>query len=98
MATTAKKFTRASLKSFIKKNINSLYIKEKSSFNGMSDCVEEKEDFFTKVDSSKIDFNTKYSFWISWLWLTWSRDFFTIMEDWTIEICNCCGTSYLKAS
>jgi len=91
------KITRATLKSFIKKNKDNLFIKVNSSFDGMTDCVQEVEDNFTKVDN--IDFNDNHSFGIRGLWLVGeSRDYFKEWEDKEykgIEIYNCCGTSII---
>lgn len=91
------KITRATLKSFIKKNQDNLFIKVTSSFDGMTDCVQEVEDNFKKVDN--IDFNDSHSFGIRGLWLVGeSRDYFKEWEDKEykgIEIYNCCGTSII---
>jgi hypothetical protein len=48
MATT-KRITLATVKSFIKKNIDNLYINKKSSFDGMTDCVERLAGGFGKA-------------------------------------------------
>jgi hypothetical protein len=57
------KFTRASLKSWIKKNKDNLYIKKTSSFNGMIDCVDSVEDPKNiRVESERIDFTKKHDF------------------------------------
>ena len=91
-----KKFTKSSLKSFIKTNKDNLYIKIQSSFNWMIDCVENKENpELIKIDPETIDFSKQNSFWINWLWLVpWSRNSFWI--NWKeIEIYNCCGSCIL---
>ncbi len=46
---TAKKPTMSTVKSFIKKNFDQLYINVKSSFDGMTDGCECRHDGFTKV-------------------------------------------------
>jgi len=54
------KVTRATLKSFIKNNIDNLYIKVNSKFNGMVDCVmpvDEKEYSVAKKTESSL-YNT----------------------------------------
>lgn len=48
------KITRSTIKSFIKNNFNNLYIKTKSRFDGMSDCLESVDDGFNKVSKMKI--------------------------------------------
>ena len=46
-----KKITRTTIKSFIKKNFDDLYISTRSRFNGMIDCVDACEDqSFRKVE------------------------------------------------
>mgnify|MGYP003136569115 FL=1 len=46
-----KKITRTTIKSFIKKNFDDLYISTRSRFNGMIDCVDRCEDqSFHKVE------------------------------------------------
>ena len=91
------KITRATLKSFIKKNQDNLFIKVTSSFDGITDCVQEVEDNFKKVDN--IDFNDSHSLGIRGLWLVRkSGNYFKEWEDKEykgIEIYNCCGTSII---
>lgn len=91
------KITKATLKSFIKKNKDNLFIKVTSSFDGMTDCVQRVEDNFKKVDN--IDFNDSHSLGIRGLWLVGkSRNCFEEWEDKEykgIEIYNCCGTSII---
>lgn len=91
------KITRATLKSFIKKNQDNLFVKVKSSFDGMTDCVQEVEDNFRKVAS--VDFTNEHNLGINGLWLVGqSRDY---LKEWEnddyrgIEIYNCCGTSII---
>jgi hypothetical protein len=51
MEVKMKKITKATIKSFIKKNFNDLYISTKSRFNGMIDCVDSCADqSFRKVE------------------------------------------------
>lgn len=90
---TCKKITLATVKSFAKRNINNLYSKELSRFDGMIDCVSNVEDTFTKA---KINEDSDREF-ISGCWLVGSsRDSFSIYEDsiyFGIRIYNCCGSS-----
>jgi len=95
----AKKITRTTIKSFIKreeKNGN-LYVKVKSSFDGMIDCVSQVEDEFRKVEN--VDFSKEYDFDIKGLWLVGSsRDYFTEFADDNYigyKISNCCGVSII---
>jgi len=92
------RFTKASLKSFIRKNQESLYILQKTSFNWMTDGVDEtgKKDY-RKIEPSEIDFNKQYNYWIDGLWMVWgSRNTFELINDKTIEIYNCCWKALLK--
>ena len=52
-----KKITLATLKTFIRKNQDNLYIKVKSSFDSNTDCVMSTEDNFRKING--IDFTNK---------------------------------------
>ena len=94
-----KKITKATVKSFIRKhsNENNLYVKQKSSFGGMTDCVESVNDNFRKVES--IDFNKLNTFGIDGLWLVnGSRDsFYNYQTDQFagFEIYNSCGSSLI---
>lgn len=94
-----KKITKATLKSFIRKNDDDLYCWEKSSFDGMVDCVMPSDSKIEKVDAGKINFEDGYRLGITGLWLVgrsgdkfeaWENEYFT-----GIEIYNCCGTSII---
>jgi len=93
------KFTRASLKSWIKKNKDNLYIKKTSSFNGMIDCVDSVEDPKNiRVESERIDFTKKHDFWIVGLWLVpGSRNSFDLDNN-EVRVYNCCGSCTLIAN
>lgn len=68
------KITRSTIKSFIKNNFNNLYIKTKSRFDCMSDCLESVDDGFNKVSK---DENTQYRLGISGAWFVGGgRDIF----------------------
>jgi len=85
-----RKPTLATLKSFIKRNDKNLYIKVKSSFDGMVDCVMPVEDEFRKVES--INMENKYTLGIQGAWLVGgSRNYIKAIED-GYEVYNCCGT------
>ena len=94
-----KKTTRATIKSFIKKQHadKNLYVKTKSSFDGMVDMVTDVQDDFRKVD--EINMEKEYDFGIRGLWLVGgSRDWFKDYEDEKYigyEIYNCCGSSLI---
>jgi hypothetical protein len=97
----SKKFTMASMKSFVKK-ANGLQIFKQSSFDGMTDCVEICADQNWKnVDISKIDVTDKYRMGISGAWFVGGGgDYFTTKEVdgkvVEVEIYNCCGNFSLR--
>lgn len=92
-----KRITLATIKSFIKKNQNGLYIKTKSDFNGMTDCVEEVKSDFKRISPAKTA--SQYNLGITGAWFVGSsRDYFTKYEDDFMvgyEIYNSCGSFIL---
>ena len=101
MATTVKKFTMSSLKSWIRKNLATLQIRESSRFDGMVDCVMPSEDqSWGKVES--IDFSSKNSLGISGAWFVGSsRDYLYPNTDEngkivSVSVSNCCGSFEFK--
>lgn len=90
-----KKITKATFKSFIRKNRQALLVKVKSSFCGMSDMVEQIEDDFDPAEDES-HFGPEHSCGISGVYLVGgSRDYFTAYETEThigIEFSNCCGS------
>ena len=93
------KITRATVKSFIRKNKNELFTKCKSSFDGMTDMVEPNHNASFKRVETEIDFSNEYNFGIDQIWLVGSsRDSFAYFEDdqfFGIEIYNSCGSSFV---
>lgn len=89
------KITKATFKSFVKKNRSNLVIKCKSSFDGMVDCVmpSENAEFVNVVDADR-SFDNNLG--IQGVWLVGgSRDYFTAYEKngvKGIEVYNCCGS------
>ena len=92
-----KKITRATVKSFAKKNRdNDVYINIERNFDGMTDCVQSYTDGFVKVDlDEKHLFENTLGY--AGLWLVGSsRDRFLKYEDEIFEgysVSNCCGKS-----
>lgn len=93
------KVTRATLKSFIKKNLGNLYIKVNSKFNGMVDCVMPLDDSEYRV--AKISLNDfvappANTLGIDGAWFVGgSRDYFTKIENESFEgyeVYNCVGS------
>lgn len=87
------KITRATFKSFIKKNLGNLYLKVKSEFDGMTDGVEQVKGEFEKVKPTVGYFEHKLN--ISGLWLVGHRDYFENYDDGIytgIAYSNCCGS------
>ncbi len=90
-----KKFTKSSLKSFIKNNIKNIYIGNNKYFNWMIDGISEVENkSLTKIKN--FDFSIKYTYWIAGLWLVGSsRDSFAIINENTVEVYNCCWSCFI---
>lgn len=93
-----KKITKATIKSFIRKNKNDLYIKTKDRFNGMIDMVDDCEDQTIRKVTLTDDRND-YNFGIKGAWFVGSsRDYFNSAEFGQFkgyEVYNCVGTFYL---
>lgn len=89
-----KKITLATIKSFIKKNNDNLFIDVCSKFNGMIDCIDSVNTGFDKVKFNTE--NLKNTLGIPGAWFVGdSRDWFTIYEDDKLQgfkISNCCGS------
>lgn len=90
-----KKITLATLKSFVKKNADNLYVKVQSEFSGYSDCVESINDDFKKATFSE-NVNVKHNLGIKGAWLVGSsRDYMATYDDGKfigIDVWNCCGS------
>jgi len=106
METTTKKITLATVKSFIKKNQDQLFIKLISKFDGMTDGIS-----FTKdagfipaekdtTESKNSDYNDR-THGIKGAWFVGSsRDYFTAFEDDNLigyKVSNSCGSFILAA-
>lgn len=93
--TSTKKITLATIKSFIKKNESKIYIEVKSSFSGMTDCVETIKDDF-KLAVKDVNINVKYTFGIPGAWFVGnSRDYFEAFENTNytgFKVYNACGS------
>lgn len=88
-----KKITLATLKSFAKRNADKLFVKEESSFNGMTDCVEQNRNPTWKAVTleNAIGMNGVYV-------VKSSRDWFSLYdgdEYIGIRVYNCCGSGTL---
>ena len=81
------------MKAFAKRNEKNLFVKEISSFDGMTDGVE----WNRNAKWSKIELSKAYGHEGVWL-VGSSRDYFNLYEDDKyigIEVYNCCGTGIL---
>jgi hypothetical protein len=107
---TVKRITKATLKSFIKRNADNLFIKEVTRFDSMVDCVTGTKSNFSKVDSAKINIDNyitfangnesvNHTYGIEGLYLVGcSDDHFELINEDTfvgIRVFNCCGSSKL---
>ena len=91
------KTTKATVKSFIKKNFDNLYIKNKSSFDGMVDCVMPINGNFRKAERSEN--HETNTLGISGAWFVGSsRDYFSPYKEEGFEgikVYNSCGSFVL---
>lgn len=97
---TEKKITLATIKSFINRNRERLYIRRYSSFDGMTDGISYNEDAVfqpVKFDSDSRD--AQHTLGVSGAWFVGqSRDYFKPFEDETytgFKIHNACGSFFL---
>lgn len=77
------KITKATFKSFVRKNEGKLYMDTRSEFSGMIDGLEYKHEGFKKIDMFDDDL------------ICGSRNYFTEYEDNNykgIRVSNCCGS------
>jgi len=91
-----KKTTLATIKSFVKreKNNNNLYIKVKSGFDGMVDCVMPVDDGFGKVKETTLLNDNTLGMEGAWF-VGGNRDYFDDYADDNFIgylISNCCGS------
>jgi hypothetical protein len=95
MTTTTKKITLATIKSFIKKNSEILFISKDSSFSGMDDCVMPSGVAGFKI-ATKTDRNIDNTLGIDGAWIVkGSRDYFSKFENEDFigfDVYNCCGS------
>ena len=92
-----KRITKATVKSFINKNIDNLYFKSESSFDPMIDCVSHTDGAMSKaVQTSN---NLENTLGISGAWFVGSsRNSFSAFENEQyvgIYVYNCCGSFIL---
>lgn len=92
------KITKTTFKSFLRKNAGNLYILRKSSFSGMTDCVEQLENSgFAPCEATERFIEN--SFGISGLWLVnGGGDYFTEYNSGQFsgfEVSNCCGNAII---
>lgn len=92
------RFTRASLRKFCRIHKDHLYVQQLAHFDGMTDCVERRQDTFRKVES--INFSDEHKMGISGVWLVGrGRDYFKPFSDGFafcgVECFNSCGSFVL---
>ncbi len=87
------KTTKATVKSFIRRNEGNLFINVKSSFDGMTDCCEPLHDGFVKANKTE-EFSER-TLGIAGAWFVGqSRDYFTpynVNGYNGYEVSNSCG-------
>jgi len=89
-----KKITLATIKSFVRKNRESIYIRVRSDFNGMSDMVERNRNAqFKKAVMGEI---SDHDLGIEGAWFVLqSRDIFSTFDNGEFagyHVYNCCGS------
>ena len=97
------KITLATVKKFVRENLDNetLFIKKKSAFDGMTDGVEynTKATFEKAEKLESTEQNEKYKLRVAGAWFVGSsRDYFNQYEDdhfKGIEVYNCCGSFIL---
>ena len=96
-----KKITRSTIKSFVVRELknDNLYVSVKSSFDGMTDCVQRVEDNFAKAQSANYG-TPDNTLGVQGIWLVGSsRDYFQPYSDDSYvgyKVFNACG-SFLVA-
>jgi hypothetical protein len=93
------KVTKATLKSFVKKNRNQLYINVKSVFSGYTDGLESQNAGFKKIEFEGFEATAEHTLRIKGLWLVnGGGDRFHEFDDGEytgIEYHNACGHGIL---
>lgn len=96
-----KKITRATFKSFIKKNADKLFIRKESRFDGMIDGMSYDRDA-QFVPAGKSEINIEHTLGVNGVWLVLdSRDYFARYEDASFvgfKVLNCCGSFVLATA
>jgi hypothetical protein len=90
------KITKATVKSFIKKNQGNLFINVKSEFDGMTDGCERRNAGF--VPAKETWDHLINTLGVQGAWFVDSRNSFRAYEDETfagIDVYNCCGSFVL---
>ena len=91
--TKTKKITLATVKSFIRKNEESLFIDLRSRFDGMTDCCESVRDGFQPAEKTTWAENNTLGISGAWF-VKRSRDYFSAYDDGIysgISVSNSCG-------
>lgn len=94
-AVMAKKITLATFKKFLRENHDNLFFMPESSFDGMTDCIQQCEKPTPRKAEHTADYG-EHTLGISGVWLVGSsRDYFQPFEDELfkgISVSNCCGS------
>lgn len=97
MEMNVKKITLATIKAFVRKNEDSLYIMKKSSFDGMVDGVRACEDRAFRPVENEAHHEATMGIKGAWF-VRGSRDYFNEYDDGKFkgyEVSNCCGSFIL---
>ena len=89
------KTTLATLKSFIRKNGNEMFINVKSSFDGMIDGFSSEESGFSSAQRAKTETEIENNLGYSGIWIvSGGMDYIQTYNDNNMtgfEVSNCCG-------
>ena len=83
------KITKTTLKSFVTKNINNLYIHKVTSFDGTIDGIN-KDGRFEKINPKNLDFSKTHSWGIGLFLSNTTPNFIEKINN-GFEVSNCCG-------
>lgn len=88
-----KRITMATVKSFIKKNSDKLFLKKINSYDGTIDGINDRASHgFTRVVYNPNSHSNQLG--IEGAWFTPGRNLLTVYDDGTYkgyDVCNCCG-------
>lgn len=96
---TEKRTTLTTIKSFIRRNLDDLYIMNQASFDPMTGCVENRFEApsFAKIKQTKDNINNTLGIKGAWFTRQTKNSFNEYKDNYFIgyQVCNCCGSFIL---